>query len=171
MNIISVRRSIPLATMLENPLEVILDLPGPYINGINIWMGENPPVSNITLRMIEPPATKLFPEPSATIRTPITEAQEDGWFHPTPFAGFIPLRIVVSGDPRYRVILQLCNTNVVPSVDIIVNLSVSTVPPDQTTLELLKEMSSTIQRVPEVTGRVASKMMKETLQKELGVVK
>lgn len=171
MNIISVRREIPLATAVEEPVQVILDLPGPFITGMSVWTDEAVTVSDVTLRLVEPPANKIFPEPSATIRTPLTEMQEDGWFHPSLYTGFYPLRIVVAGDPRYRVVLELCNGNGAAAVDIILNLWVSAVPPDQTTLELLKKMNSKIERIPEVTGKIASRMAREALKKQLGEIK
>ena len=171
MNIISILREVPMGTPLEVPLEVILDLPGPFINGISTWTTDALGVSDITLRIIEPPAAKIFPEPSATIRTPITEMQEDGWYHPETPTSFVSLRIVVSGDPRYRVILQLCNANAQKAIDIIVNLSVSAVPPDQTTLDLLKKMNSTIERIPDITGKIAVKAAKTVLQEQLGTIK
>ena len=162
MNIISFRRTVPITATIATPMRVMLDLPGPYIEGIQVWTGEAFAASAITLRIIESPGGKIFPEPSATIRTPLTELPEGGWWNIITLI-WTDLRIVVSGGPLYRVIVELASV-AQGNIDVIVNLKVSAQPPDQTTLELLRELNQGIQRVPGIVREITGELVKAALQ-------
>ena len=162
MNIVSFRTLVPALVGAGPPIifgedAVMLELPGPYILGIQVWTDELAvlvgqvltDVSDITLRLLEAPGSKIFPEASATIYTPVTQALraqglQDGWYHiaQTHWADF---HIVVSGDPRNRVICELRNAGAV-NINVIVNLKVAAKPPEETAIQLVREMNAGMER-------------------------
>ena len=173
MNIVSFRATVPAIVDAVGPplvfgeIEVLLQLPGPYISGIQVWTDqfviETPDLSDISLRLIEPPAGRIFPEPSMTIMVPLTEVprpevERDSWYHPVE-THWTDISIIVSGDQRYRVICHLINYNAA-DVDVIVNLKVSAKPPDETTIQLIKEMNAGIER----WMNASTKVMKDAIQ-------
>jgi len=180
MNLVSVRALVPHqpAAGIAGEYNVLLELPGPYILGIQVWTSEvwvQQPVvlavSFIHLRLLEPPSTKIFPEPSANILIPVTETLRavaapdvfrDGWFWPAQSL-WSDFHIICSGDPRNRVLLQIRNDD--PAIDIttIVNLKVAAKPPEETAIQLVKEMNAGIER----WMSASEKRMRDTLEAAL----
>ena len=168
MNVISIRRTVPQATPVTAPLQVLIELPGPYLTGIQVWTSDALFVSDISLRLVEPPGALLFPEPSANVLTPLTELADPKWYNPIGWE-WVNVRLVVSGGPRYRLILDLVNGNAQAGVIVIVNLLASVQPPDQTALELMRGMNQGLLRFQSAAENLTAEMVKVAMQSQLKV--
>ncbi|GAG02352.1 unnamed protein product, partial [marine sediment metagenome] len=151
-----------------------LRLPGPYILGIQVWTSEfpaaDPELSDVVLRLLELPARRLFPEPSATIMTPVIDGLRaqgllDDWYH---IVGpeWAQIRVVVSGDPRYRILCEFRGAGVAPC-DVIVNLAVASKPPDATAIQLVQEMNAGIERWKSASNKLMVDTIEAALQQGL----
>ena len=142
MNIASFYKSVtqatgPFAVAPAAPVSFPAWLSGPFILGIQVYSSN---LLDVVLRILSTPGNQIFPDRSKVMDAARLNPTWE-WFHPISTT-LLPLRLFVEGGPMGtpEITVELGNKNASTAADVVVNLVVDSKPPDEVTLELLREI-------------------------------
>lgn len=162
MNVLTVRRSIPATTSQAAPLGVEVVLPGKYILGVSFFAED---YTSVSVRIMEGGgggSGRLFPVIGGQVSTPGAPVVYDAaWFY-TAGSEIYPVRIV---SPAKMVTVQLSNTAALAAIAFL-NLIVASSPPDETALELMREIKQGLDRYPVATAEAVKGLITAAVERQ-----
>ncbi len=161
LELIAIKATGPFAATPAAPLSFPMRLAGPFILGIQISTSDPADTAfRITC------GGQIFPDPVSQWVGQAGATPLDRWYRPASDA-MIPVRIFVPGEGGLpNATLEVANKDATTDATVIVTLIVSAKPPDEMTLELLREMRQGLDRLPEVTARLYREALTTILERQ-----
>jgi hypothetical protein len=170
MNITPIQRQVaantgPFATIPADPVRIPVSLPGPFVMGLQVY-SSNP--LDTAMRIMQRPGMLLFPDPQGRVLVADRLTAVSQWYVPIG-SNWMDLRIVVDAAGAggvCEVEIELGNKHASTAADVVINILAAANPPDEYTLELLRQMAQGIERLPMSTRELMREVIPQMLARQ-----